>query len=98
VLAEVRREPLVFTLRGWVSLAGLSDNAMRDGPTHIRFRLLLIVVCGSLLAVALASGLVAIQLRRSVHAQELAIAHTLADCTQMLVGLWVSVQEYRQAV
>jgi hypothetical protein len=74
----------------------MSDNAMRDGPTHIRFRLLLIVVCGSLLAVA--SGPVAIQLRRSVHAQELAIAHTLADRTQMLVGLWVSVQEYRQAV
>jgi signal transduction histidine kinase len=68
------------------------------GPSFRGLRWLLLVVCGTLLALLLASGITAVHFLGDMHAQELSITHALAERTQMLLGLWVSVQGYRQAV
>jgi signal transduction histidine kinase len=59
---------------------------------------LLLAVCASLLALLLTSGIMAVRFLGQMYAREAAVWHALTERTQMLVGLWASVQSYRQAV
>src|SRR5215467_7106583 len=43
-------------------------------------------------------GIVAVYSLIRMHDQETAVRHALTERTQMLVGLWGSVENYRQAV
>src|SRR5262249_10934181 len=81
-------------------------EALRDKPNGFpsqefgfrRLRGLLLAVCALLLGLLLASGIIAVHFLRDLYAQELSVRHALTERTQMLFGLWVSVQGYRQAV
>jgi signal transduction histidine kinase len=83
-------------------MATSSENAVeasrQAGPPSNKLRWLFLGVCGFLLALLAASGLVAIRYLAEIHAQELAITHTLADRAQLLSDLLLSVQKYNQAV
>jgi signal transduction histidine kinase len=68
------------------------------GPSLWRLRGLLLAVCASLLGLLLAAGIMAVHFLREMHAQELSMRHALTERTQMLFGLWTSVQGYHQAV
>ena len=59
---------------------------------------MLLAVCASLLALLLTSGIMAVRFLGQMYAREAAVWHALTERTQMLVGLWASVQSYRQAV
>jgi signal transduction histidine kinase len=63
-----------------------------------KLRGLVLAMCGSLLFLLLGSGITAVHFLRDMHAQEMSVTHALVERTQMLVGLWVSVQGYRHAV
>ena len=69
-----------------------------SSPSFRRVRALLFAVCASLLALLLTSGIMAVRFLGQMYAQEAAVRHALTERTQMLVGLWASVQGYRQAV
>jgi hypothetical protein len=59
---------------------------------------LVLALCASLLALLVIAGIVAIQSLIRMHDQETAFRHVLTERTQMLVSLWASVDNYRQAV
>jgi signal transduction histidine kinase len=67
-------------------------------PPSARQRWLVLSVCAALLVLLLAAGAVAVRFLGEVHNQELAVTRTLAERTQMLSGLWLSIQSYNQAV
>jgi signal transduction histidine kinase len=67
-------------------------------PPSSTLRWLLLVICGALLALLCGSGLVAVQLLEQMYGQQQAVTHELAARTQMLSGLWLSIQNYNQAV
>ena len=80
-----------------------SDNAAvatpeLPEPPSSRLRWLLLGVCGGLLGLLLMSGAAAVHFLGEMHAQQLAVTRTLAERTQTLSGLWLSVQSYYQAV
>ena len=66
-------------------------------PSH-KLRWLLVVVCGTLLALLLGSGLMAVRVLGKMREQQQAVTRVLAARTQMLSGLWLSIQNYNQAV
>ena len=59
---------------------------------------LVLAVCASLLILLLMAGILAIHSLSRMHDQETAVRRALTERTQMLVGLWASVEDYRQAV
>ncbi|HTP34325.1 MAG TPA: sensor histidine kinase [Candidatus Acidoferrales bacterium] len=67
-------------------------------PPSGRLRWLLLGVCAALLVLLLVAGAVAVRFLDDMHTQELAVTHALAERTQMLAGLWLSIQSYNQAV
>src|SRR5665213_4557593 len=83
------------------------SNVLTSGPDLARtpgvargskVRWLFLGVCGALLALLLISGVLAVRYMGKMHAQELAVTGALAERAQMLSGLWLSVQNYNQAV
>jgi signal transduction histidine kinase len=67
-------------------------------PPSNKLRWLFLGVCGFLLALLAASGVVATRLLGEIHAQELRVTHSLAERAQLLSDLLLSVQTYNQAV
>jgi signal transduction histidine kinase len=61
-------------------------------------RVVVLAVCASLLALLVMAGSLAIYSLFRMHDQETAVRRTLTERTQMLIGLWASVENYRQAV
>lgn len=61
-------------------------------------RWLFLGVSAALLVIVLLSGVVAVRYLDSLHEQEIAVAHTLAERSRILSGLWLSVQNYNEAV
>ena len=84
-------------------MATLSDNpsdarvAGTDPPSS-KLRWLLTGVCGTLLALLLLSAVLAYHFLGELHAREMAVTRALSERTQMLAGLWLSIQDYNQAV
>jgi signal transduction histidine kinase len=58
----------------------------------------LALVSALLLAILLVSGVLAARFLSAIHAQELAVTRALAERTNALSGLWLSIQSYNQAV
>jgi signal transduction histidine kinase len=69
-----------------------------SGPSVPTLRGLLFALCASLLALLLTSGIMAVHFLRDMHGQETSVREALTERTQMLFGLWTSVQGYRRAV
>jgi signal transduction histidine kinase len=67
-------------------------------PPSSSLRWLFLCVSALLLAILLASGFLAVRFLSEIHAQELAVTRALAERTQALSGLWISIQSYNQAV
>src|ERR1700744_783975 len=90
--------------REWVlhkeCVQALFDNGsgLETTPPSNQLRWLFLSVCGVLLALLAASGLVALRYIDEIHAQELKVTHTLAERAQLLSDLLLSVQTYNQAV
>jgi signal transduction histidine kinase len=86
-----------------VFMATLSESPaenlpLEPAPSSNKLRWLFLGVCGLLLALLAASGLVAIRFLRKIHDQERTVTHTLADRAQLLSDLLLSIQRYNQAV
>ena len=84
-------------------MSTLSESAAETSPPQPsapsnKLRWLFLGVCGFLLALLAASGLVAIRFLHQIHDQEQTITHTLADRAQLLSDLLLSIQKYNQAV
>jgi signal transduction histidine kinase len=67
-------------------------------PPASKVRWLFLAVCGALLALLAASGIVAIRDLRKMHDQELAVRHGFAERAQMLSDLSLSIQNYSLSV
>jgi signal transduction histidine kinase len=68
-----------------------------DRPST-RLRWLTLIVGGALLVLLLLSGGLAIRIIGEMHAQQQSVTHALSERTEMLSGLWLSVQNYNDAV
>jgi signal transduction histidine kinase len=84
-------------------MATLSDNvaeaAFREpAAPSSKLRWPLFVVCGGLLVLLVVSGVMAARFLDDMRAHELAVTRALAERTQMLSGLSLSIQNYNQAV
>ena len=55
-------------------------------------------VCGTLLAILLVSGILAVRFLDKMHGQELAVRRALAERAQLLSGLSLSIQSYNEGV
>jgi len=66
--------------------------------TFRSMRGLVLALSASLLALLVIAGIVAIRSLIRMHDQETVVRHVLTERTQMLVSLWASVDNYRQAV
>jgi len=77
-------------------MADLGDNTAQ--PLSGKLRLLLIGVCAALLGLLVVSGGLAVRYLDRMHAQEIEVNRALAERTQMLSGLWLSIQTYNQAI
>ena len=80
-----------------------SGNAVEAAPPEpdppsSRLRWVILAVSGALLSLLLASGALAIHFLREMHAQQQTVTHALSERTQMLAGVWLSVQKYNEAV
>src|ERR1700733_8747231 len=75
-----------------------NSSGLETTPPSNKLRWLFLGVCGFLLALLAASGVIAIRLLGEIHAQELRVTHTLAERGQLLSDLLLSVQTYNQAV
>ena len=71
---------------------------LEPAPPAGKMRWLLLAICAGLLVLLLGSGLVAARLLGQMYQQQQAVTHALAARTQMLSGLWLSIQNYNQAV
>ncbi len=67
-------------------------------PPSSRLRWVILAVSGALLSLLLVSGALAIHFLREMHAQQQTVTHALSERTQMLAGVWLSVQKYNEAV
>jgi signal transduction histidine kinase len=74
------------------------DAGPVPAPPSSPLRWLFLGVSGLLLALLLASGSLATRYLREMHAQQQSATRALAARTQMLSGLWLSVQSYNEAV
>jgi signal transduction histidine kinase len=84
-------------------MAALTESAdagewREPTPPSSKLRWLFLCVSGLLLALLLASGVLAVRFLSEVRTQELAATRALAERTRALSGLWLSVQSYNQAV
>ena len=84
-------------------MAALTESAdagelWEPAPPSSKLRWLFLCVSGLLLALLLASGVLAVRFLSEVRTQELAATRALAERTRALSGLWLSVQSYNQAV
>ena len=67
-------------------------------PPSSKLRWLFLCVSVLLLALLLGSGVLAVRFLSEMHTQELAATRALAERTQALSGLWLSIRSYDQAV
>ena len=83
-----------------VALTESADTGAWREPTPPSSKLRWLFLCVSvlLLALLLASGVLAVHFLSEVRTQELAATRALAERTRALSGLWLSVQSYNQAV
>ena len=84
-------------------MAALTESAdagelWEPAPPSSKLRWLFLCVSGLLLALLLASGVLAVRFLSEVRTQELAATRALAERTRAISGLWLSVQSYNQAV
>ncbi|MGA3097452.1 MAG: sensor histidine kinase [Bryobacteraceae bacterium] len=84
-------------------MATLSESAgagasLEPSPPSSRLRWLFLVVSVLLLALLVASGVLAVRFLAEMRTQEMAATRALAERTRALSGLWLSVQSYDQAV
>jgi signal transduction histidine kinase len=84
-------------------MAALTESAdagewREPAPPSSKLRWLFLCVSGLLLALLLASGVLAVRFLSEVRTQELAATRALAERTRAISGLWLSVQSYNQAV
>ena len=84
-------------------MAALTESAdagelWEPTPPSSKLRWLFLCVSGLLLALLLASGVLAVRFLSEVRTQELAATRALAERTRAISGLWLSVQSYNQAV
>jgi signal transduction histidine kinase len=68
------------------------------GPLSGRLRWILAIVCAVLLALLLLSGIFAVRFLDEMHARERDVTRALMDRTELLSSLWVSIQNYNDAV
>jgi signal transduction histidine kinase len=68
------------------------------GPLSGTLRWLLAAICAVLLALLLVSGILGVRFLDQMHAREREVTGALMDRTQLLSALWVSIQNYNQAV
>jgi signal transduction histidine kinase len=71
---------------------------LEQEPPSSRLHWVLVSFFLGLLGLLLVSGAIAIRFLKQMHAQELVVRHVLADRAQMLSGLWLSIQNYNEAV
>jgi hypothetical protein len=71
---------------------------LEPAPRSSKLRWLLLFVCGALLALVLASGILAMRYLGAMHAQQRVVMHALASRTLMLSDLLLSIQSYNEAV
>src|ERR1039457_4929127 len=81
-------------------LTEIADTAAWKEPTPPSSRLRWLFLCVSvfLLALLLVSGVLVVRFLSEMRMQELAATRALAERTHALSGLWLSVQNYDQAV
>ncbi|HLI82775.1 MAG TPA: sensor histidine kinase [Bryobacteraceae bacterium] len=70
----------------------------RSGPGSSKLRWLLAAICAILLALVLISGILGMRYLDQMHAREREVTRALMDRTELLSALWVSIQNYNQAV
>jgi signal transduction histidine kinase len=68
------------------------------GPVSGRLRWILAIVCAFLLALLLLSGIFAVRFLDEMHSREREVTRALMDRTELLSSLWVSIQNYNEAV
>jgi signal transduction histidine kinase len=68
------------------------------GPLSGRLRWILAIVCAVLLALLLLSGIFAVRFLDEMHSREREVTRALMDRTELLSSLWVSIQNYNEAV
>jgi signal transduction histidine kinase len=78
-----------------MELAGVDSG---PGPLSGRLRWLLAIVCAVLLALLLLSGIFAVRLLDEMHSREREVTRALMQRTELLSSLWVSIQNYNEAV
>lgn len=64
---------------------------LEPAPRSSKLRWLLLFVCGALLALVLASGILAMRYLGAMHAQQRVVMHALASRTLMLSDLLLSI-------
>ncbi|HEY7390578.1 MAG TPA: sensor histidine kinase [Bryobacteraceae bacterium] len=68
------------------------------GPLSGRLRWILAIVCAVLLALLLLSGIFAVRFLDEMHSREREVTRALMNRTELLSSLWVSIQNYNEAV
>jgi signal transduction histidine kinase len=63
-----------------------------------RLRWILAIVCAVLLALLLLSGIFAVRFLDEMHSREREVTRALMERTELLSSLWVSIQNYNEAV
>jgi signal transduction histidine kinase len=81
-----------------LSDTALEASGLETTPPSNKLRWLFLGVCGFLLALLAASGVIAIRLLGELHAQQVGVTHALADRGQLLSDLLLSVQTYNQTI
>ncbi len=76
----------------------LDDKRLDTAPMAGKLRWLLIVMSGALLALLLASGVLAVRFLAEIQARQQAVANALLGRTELLQDLWLSTQRYNEAV
>jgi signal transduction histidine kinase len=76
----------------------LDDERLGAAPMAGKLRWLLIVMSGALLALLLASGVLAVRFLSEIQARQQAVTNALLGRTELLQDLWLSTQRYNEAV
>src|ERR1039457_1442993 len=75
-----------------------TDAEKEPTPPSSRLRWLFLCVSVFLLALLLVSGVLVVRFLSEMRIQEMAATRALAERTRALSGLWLSIQNYDQAV
>jgi signal transduction histidine kinase len=95
---EGDRSPLQTEPAAPLSESALTGEWREPTPPSSRLRWLFLCVSVFLLALLLGSGILVVRFLSEMRAQELAATRALAERTRALSGLWLSIQNYDQAV